>query len=284
MKAKIRPETRERADYAVLPFLGGVELLTASFTTHAFSRHFHEGYAIGRILRGAMRFHYLGENLVAPAGEVNLVVPGETHDGQAADASGWAYRMFYLKPEALYEASKALSEKPFHPDFSMGVIRDPALAARVAAAHAAMENPDVSLMEKETRLLRLLADWISRHADQRRPWPEVRPDHGPARLARDYIEAHCGRDIPLSELSRAANASPFHLVRLFTREYGLPPHAFLTQTRLDRAKELLTGRGPVRLADVAAAAGFADQSHLTRLFKRRFGFTPGKFRKIVQNT
>jgi len=281
MKGETTPKTRECADYAVLPFLGGVEMLSASFVTHSFSRHFHEGYAIGRILRGAMRFRYLGENLVAPAGEVNLVVPGETHDGCAADGAGWAYRMFYVKPEALYEASKALSPKPFLPDFSMGVIRDPSLAACVASTHESLAAPDVSLLEKETRLLWLLAEWISRHADQRRPWPTIKPERGAAGLARDYLMTHMDRDIPLEELSKAANSSPFHLVRLFTREYGLPPHAFLTQVRLDRAKELLAGK--TRLADVAAATGFADQSHLTRLFKRRFGLTPGKFRKIVQN-
>lgn len=282
MKDKKRSEAPERAEYAALPFLGGVEMLSASFVTHSFSRHFHEGYAIGRILRGAMRFRYLGENLVAPAGEVNLVVPGEAHDGQAADATGWSYRMFYVKPEALFEASKALSPKPFLPDFRMGVIHDPTLAACVAATHEKLSSPDVSLLEKETRLLWLLAEWISRHADQRRPWPKIRPERGAARLTRDYIMAHMGRDIPLEELAGAANLSPFHLVRLFTREYGLPPHAFLTQVRLDRAKELLSGA--TRLADVAAETGFADQSHLTRLFKRRFGLTPGRFRKIVQNT
>lgn len=276
------PETREFADYAVLPFLGGVEMLSASYANQSFSRHFHEGYALGRIQRGALRFRYRGETLVAPAGEINLVVPGEAHDGRPADSNGWSYRMFYLKPEALLEASKALSPKPFLPDFRMGVIRDPGLAACVAATHETLSSPDVSLLEKETRLLWLLAEWISRHADQRRPWPEVRSERGAARLARDYIMAHMDRDIPLTELSGAANLSPFHLVRLFTREYGLPPHAFLTQVRLDRAKELLSGKA--RLADVACDTGFADQSHLTRLFKRRFGLTPGRFRKIVQNS
>ncbi len=127
-----------------------------------------------------------------------------------------------------------------------------------------------------------MAQCKTRHADQRRPWPKIRPERGAARLARDYIAAHADRDIPLFDLAKAVNASPFHLVRLFTREYGLPPHAFLTQVRLDRAKELLAGKA--RLADVAAETGFADQSHLTRLFKRRFGLTPGRFRKIVQNT
>ena len=58
---------------------------------------------MGCIVDGAMRFNYLGENVVAPRGQVNLVVPGEPHDGHGADEAGWAYRMFYLPPGALVD-------------------------------------------------------------------------------------------------------------------------------------------------------------------------------------
>ena len=79
--------------------------------------------------------------MVAAKGQVNLVVPGEAHDGHGADSEGWAYRMFYLKPEALMEAAGALVARPDFPHFRMGVIDDPALAGCVASTHRLPGKP-----------------------------------------------------------------------------------------------------------------------------------------------
>ena len=277
-----RQPDKESARYATFPFLGGVDLLRATYVTHSFSRHFHEGYAVGCIEHGAMRFRYQGESLVAAQGEVNLVVPGEAHDGHAASHEGWSYRMFYLPPQALRESAKALTQSPGLPHFRAGVIRDPALAQCIRATHRALENPTVPALEKETRLLWLLAHWISRHADTPGSWPDPPQEHRAVALAREYLDARFAEDITLPGLARAAGLSPFHLLRVFERQLGVTPHDYLTQIRVERAREkLLT---PARLADVALETGFADQSHLTRTFKKRYGVTPGRFRKIVQNS
>jgi AraC-like DNA-binding protein len=287
------PGARESARMTVLPFLGGVELLRARFVTQSFSRHFHDGYAVGCIEGGAMRFRYQGETLVAPAGQVNLVVPGEAHDGHGATPEGWAYRMFYLPPRALIEAASAFSVRPELPDFRMGVIDDPILAACIVRTHRLLESPEVSALEKETRLLWLLAQWISRWAEDGGGWRDGVSGHRPGgrsrdgrehravARARDVVQARFGEDLPLGGLAREAGLSPFHLVRVFERETGVTPHAYLTQVRVERARQRLAG--PERLADIAAACGFADQAHLTRLFKRQTGMTPGNYRKNLQN-
>ena len=267
---------------SVLPFLGGVEMLTARFVTQSFSRHFHEGYAVGCIVDGAMRFRYMGADVVAPRGQVNLVVPGEPHDGHGADASGWAYRMFYLRPEALMEAAQALMPRPSLPHFRTGVIDDPALAACVRRTHGILERAETSALEKETRLLWLLAHWISRHGVDRGALPEPGREHRAVGLAREFLRGRLDEDVRLDELAREAGLSPFHLVRVFERQTGITPHAYLTQARVERARALLAGQD--RLADIAASCGFADQAHLTRLFKRHVGVTPGRYRNILQNS
>ena len=89
------------------------------------------------------------------------------------------------------------------------------------------------------------------------------------------MQAHFARDLSINELAACAGLSPFHFVRCFRRATGLPPHAWLTQLRLDHARALLgRGRSP---ADAAVAAGFYDQSHLIRHFKRTYGITPGQY-------
>jgi AraC-like DNA-binding protein len=87
------------------------------------------------------------------------------------------------------------------------------------------------------------------------------------------------RSPSLAELSAVARLSPFHLLRLFRAGVGLPPHQYLMSLRVERSKELL-GRG-APIAEVAARTGFADQSHLTRCFKRLAGVTPGRFDRAV---
>lgn len=278
----MNPKARQEwATGTSLPLLGGVELLRACYVRQNFSRHVHEGYALGVIESGALAFRYRGEGLVAAAGEINLVVPGEAHDGHAALPGGWAYRMFYLPPEALARAAAELSPGPGLPHFAPGVLTDPELAADVAAVHRLALDPETPLLARETRLLGLLTAWIARHAASRPGPRRLGAEHAAVAAARDYLRDHLEEDVGLEELARACGLSPWHLVRVFARDTGLPPHAWLVQARLERARTLLAG--PSRLADIAAETGFADQAHLTREFKRRHGLTPGAYRKIVQN-
>lgn len=273
---------RESASMSSLPFFGGVDLLEATFVTQNFSRHFHEGYAVGGITRGAMEFEYLGSKHVAPAGQVNLVVPGEAHDGHAAGDDGWSYAMFYLRPQALKEAAKAVGARGALPHFRMGVINDPALASCVLQTHRALHDEGTSSLEKETRLYWLLAHWITRHADNRGSLPPTGREHRAVRRVRDMIRDEFARDIRLDDIAALAGLSPFHLLRVFREHTGITPHALLTQTRIEQARKLLASRK--RLADIAQECGFADQAHMTRQFKRQIGITPGRFRKIVQNS
>jgi AraC family transcriptional regulator len=93
----------------------------------------------------------------------------------------------------------------------------------------------------------------------------------------DYVDAHLGGDIHLTELAQAVGLSEFHFAKLFKRSTGASPHQYILQRRLERAKELL--RNPtLSLSNISLEAGFADQSHFTNVFRRFVGATPSKFR------
>jgi AraC family transcriptional regulator len=94
-----------------------------------------------------------------------------------------------------------------------------------------------------------------------------------------FIQHHYAEPISLDDIAAAAHLSPYHLARLFKQATGHTPHQYLIQVRANSARALLTsGAGERSLADVATAVGFADQSHLTRHFKRQFGITPKRVR------
>lgn len=96
----------------------------------------------------------------------------------------------------------------------------------------------------------------------------------------DFINENYATDLSLSDIAAAAHLSPFHLSRIFKRATGATPHQYLLQVRVNSARSLLTaGAGDRSLAEVAAAVGFADQSHLTRHFKRMLGVTPKQLRQ-----
>jgi AraC-like DNA-binding protein len=90
---------------------------------------------------------------------------------------------------------------------------------------------------------------------------------------RDLIESRYDGPLTLAERSEAAGLSRFHALRQFRARFGLPPHVYLQQLHVRRARALVLAWGA--LADVAFAVGFADQAHMTRAFRRIVGYTPG---------
>ena len=96
---------------------------------------------------------------------------------------------------------------------------------------------------------------------------------------RDALHERFAEEVPLEELAALAGMSKCHLVHLFHKEVGLPPHAYQIQLRVARARVLVAAGVP--LAEVATMTGFADQSHLTRLFKRVVGMPPGQYAALL---
>jgi len=275
----LRPAAQATTTACRLPFGDDILVIRASYRNQRFSRHAHDGYALGVIEAGALAFRYRGCQVVAPAGSVSLAQPGVPHDGAAAVPEGWRYRMLYLPEKAL---APVLPEGAPPPHFRPGVIEDPWLATLIARTHRVLLAPEPGLLAKQTLLLALLATWIGRHADAPPVTPSVGREPRAVRLVLTMLEEHFAENPSLDDLAEAVGLSPWYLARVVTLTTGLPPHAHLLEFRLRNVRARLAG--PQRLADIAALVGFADQSHLSRAFRARFGLTPGAYRKIVQNT
>ncbi len=270
---------REEARYFRDQRLPGVELLRATYRRQRFARHFHDCYALGVIEQGGLRFDYLGREHLAPAGSVSLVAPGEVHNGDAGGGAGWSYRMLYLAPDLVHAAARETGRDGL-PDFSQGVLEDPVLAAQVRGLHLALERDGVAGLELDSRLLAALTRWVSLHAAGARGLPRAGSEPRAVRLARECLDAKFREDIRLADLARQAGMSPFHLVRVFGRSTGLPPARYQLLRRVEYARSRLPGAES--LAEIALLAGFADQSHFTREFKRILGVPPGQYRKMLQ--
>jgi len=250
----------------------GVEAVAAD-TAHAFGRHTHDQYGMGVILRGAQK-SLSGRGIVeAKAGDIITVNPGEVHDGTPLGEGGREWRMLYFDPAALADTIEDLTEGAIgDAELAHPAICDPASAARFVSLFRAITDPQGGYSEIETRenLLLLLARLID--GGNQRPMHGV--PHG-IELARTRIDDDPSEPISLNELAGISGISQFRLVRGFSKVTGLTPHAYLVQRRLQRARRLIAAGAT--LANAALASGFADQSHMTRLFVRTYGMSPGLY-------
>ncbi len=98
----------------------------------------------------------------------------------------------------------------------------------------------------------------------------------------DYIEQHLDQPLALGELARLVALSEYHFARMFSTSFGLPPHRYVLQRRLLRARELLQ-HSALPLGEIALACGFASASHFSNRFRQAFGAAPGLLRAARQS-
>jgi len=241
--------------------------------------------------------HYICMNLGAPH-RLRFECDGRSHAGirgngdivvmPAAKASYWHRDAagdglhLFVQPSFLASVAAGTGLAYGEPDLAAAFcVRDPQIEHIGIALQAEADQgcPNGSLYG-ESLATALAVHMLRRYSITPRATSEPAGGLTPARLRRavDFIQSYLGQDISIAQVADAAGISPFHFARQFRRSTGLSPHQYLTERRVERAREmLLNGAGTI--GEVASAVGFADQSHLSRHFKRLVGTTPGHFAK-----
>lgn len=257
------------------PALPGIERIEARFRGKVFEMHRHDTYAIGVTLGGVQTFQYRGISRASLPGQVIVLHPDEVHDGGAGTEAALHYRMIYLEPSLLLRGlGEGVPGLPFVrlPVFSDVELRDDLLALLGPLDKGLEELASGDLVAR-------IARGLARHAGQ-----PVKPLGALAlhqiERARDYLEAHALEAVRADELEDVAGLDRFTLYRHFRKAFATSPHRFLLMRRLGYARTLIEAGEP--LAEIAAATGFADQSHLTRHFKKAFGLTPGRWADLTE--
>jgi AraC-like DNA-binding protein len=251
---------------------GVAEVLHAQMTSHVYPMHTHESWTLLIVDDGMIRYDLHRHEHGALHRAVTLLPPRVPHNGRAATSSGFRKRVVYL--DLSYLPASLIG-----PAVDRPVLFDPLLRQRIHQLHRALDEPGGEL-EAESRLA-LVAERLHQHLDGH---AVVRltgeQEAGPARAdvahqLRELIDAGFRDKVTLRQASAAIHAHPAHLVRMFSREFGISPHQYLTGRRVDLARRLLLDGVPPSAA--AATVGFFDQSHLNRSFRRLLGTSPGRF-------
>lgn len=270
------PKAENWIKFWCAPQLGGrVELSRGIGVTHVYPWHWHEEVQISAIEAGADFLSLRGAEHSTPPGSLSFIPPGEVHSNRHSTAGGCTYRTLNVSPELLTRAFGGLAIEEAMFSLSQPVLVDADLFRRFIATHVRLEELPSRLVS-DVLLLRLLEEMLQRTSRMRTTAGCGRGERLAVRRVREYLVEAYAENVSLDDLAKVANLSPYHLHRVFTREVGMPPHAFQTQVRISRAKILLNESKPLHV--VAAETGFADQSHFTREFKRYVGLTPGAYR------
>ncbi|UVK43221.1 AraC family transcriptional regulator [Mesorhizobium sp. AR07] len=253
----------------------GMERIEARFHGSAFDLHRHDTYAIGVTLHGVQTFRYLGATRHSLPGQIIVLHPDELHDGGAGTEDGLRYRMLYLEPSLMLDCLGGAS-LPFVRE---GVVTDAAFRGTLLSALGPLEEELDELFVDD--FLAQLMQSLNRHAGQPAK-PMTRTAWRAAMLARDYLTDNLARPVRSDELEAITGLDRYALSRHFRAAFSTSPHRFLVMRRLQSARRMIAAGEP--LAQIAIEAGFNDQSHFIRQFKKAFGMTPGRWSSLIHGS
>lgn len=241
-----------------------VELIDAQLRVGAFSPHRHDTYTIAVTTSGVQSFNYRGKRWQSLPGQVVILHPDEVHDGYCCNQTGFSYRAAYLPP-AHVQTVIGGAALPF---LAEGVSTDADLVGSVLRL-IAMCSAGNELFGYHDALHQFVSA-MQRCEDG----PPARRSVNREAVMRvqEFLDGVPGPETNLDQLEELAGYDRWQLSRDFRALLGTSPYRYLQCRRLELAGQLL--RSGLGMAAAAHEAGFADQSHFGRVFRRTFGTTP----------
>jgi AraC-like DNA-binding protein len=240
-----------------------------------YTRHAHEHFSIGAITAGRSTYIHEQSAFEVSAGTVVLMNPGDVHACNPIDDQPWSYLMLYVDTPWLTDLQHQLgfsSDLAFR-RFSTTHTDDASLFAGLKGLYEVLVDTEQDVLSKHSAAVEFFTEVQQRLNPGDQP---LREPNFKLERAADYIRDHCTQLLKLEDICEAAQLSPSYLIRAFKQHYGMTPHAFLVNRRIQFAQDRL--RSGQLIADVALEAGFADQAHFQRVFKQHLAATPGQYR------
>ncbi|WP_052869621.1 AraC family transcriptional regulator [Streptomyces niger] len=255
--------------------LPGLDLLRARYVRHTFPRHSHDGFVLGAVSGGIEEVGLPEGTVRAGHGSVVMINPEVPHTARAGVDEGWTYSTLYTSAELVAGIAAETTTLRGTPGFTQTSVMDVHTARLIHEVHRAAEEGNALAADSVLRII--VARLLHAHGGSLPTRTPRTAGALRAARARDILQERLAEPPTLEELAAQLETSPFALLRAFKDAYGMPPHTWLTDLRIRRARRLLeSGSMP---AEAAAAVGFTDQPHLNRHFTKIVGVPPGAYRR-----
>ena len=238
-----------------------------------FTKHFHDTYSIGLTNGGLFKSIVSNQSCLAYENSTRVINPGEVHYG---DSQSWNFRSFYPKVELLVEIYEQMFAERKIPFFKEHIIEDKKLFSLLYIFfRSAYINSEKMVIE--TNMINVLSYLIQNYTDHTRKNVAMFNDKEIIKNSIEYINDSLEYNLSLDQLSQNSSLSKYHFLRVFKKNVGLTPHHYILTQRIYKAKELVLNGSS--LSEAGLMAGFNDQSHFIRNFKKIYGYSPKELLK-----
>jgi len=235
-----------------------ISLMKNSFEKKAYKKHFHNTYSVSLITAGVCVFSKNRSRYRAKKGDVRVINPYEIHE---IYSSSWEHVNLVLS--ASYVRHIAKNFKDINIGFKT-IIDDKQLASDI-------QNLYDKNSKKTEEILRYMLENYSKISDKE----PLHVEKSKLQKAVLYIYQNANNEsIELDEIVSHVGFSKYHFLREFKKEFGLTPHRYVQNIKINNARRMLHCKLP--LSQIAQECGFYDQSHFIKTYKKFFGHTPSK--------
>lgn len=258
-----------------------VTVLQAAMSDFSYGKHAHEEFSFGVTLTGRQDFFANRAFHRSSPGHVIVFNPEDVHDGCSGVDDVLQYRMLYIHPVQLEPLLICAGINSSNFRISDTLLDDQILRQHILKMVYLIESPVIDKLQQESQLYEI-AKRIAQY------YGEYLPDQRVSRVdslllrAKDFIHENITAQLDLDEISGHISLSKFHFLRLFRQQFGMTPHQYILNCRVNCARnDLASGK---QLDDVVFTYGFSDLSHFNRRFKPVFGMTPRQYQQLLLNT
>lgn len=239
--------------------------------------HSHSSWSLGALVQGTCTFIYRDHNYYLIQGDLVLINPEWPHACNPIAEQSWGYIMVYIDKDWLtaLRYSEGLLEQPIWQDIANVIITNEDLYQNYCEMVACLFDNKRELLDKQTHVVDYLSTLMHSLNNRKIEFEEQTPSV--LKTLAEYLEQHCTEELSLDDLCLWTGYSPSHLIRRFKHYFGLTPHAYIVNKRIQYSQHHL--KKGLSIAETALNAGFADQAHFQRTFKRLVAATPNQYRQ-----
>ncbi len=252
----------------------GVEIKKCHHAEHTFKEHLHNELSIGYIEEGETDLLVNGVNYYMKAGDAIVIQPHVMHRCIPRDITKWQSTIIYVSKDIMETLNIATKFPLSHHQSAIEMVTLSKQHVEMVLELIEVLTLSRDTFEKETLLGDILLQ-LSCTADTK-----VYFDYNAlANRSLKYIEDHVDGTLSLREMEEALGASRYTIIKAFREHYNATPGAYSMQLRAAKAKGLI--RTSLTLVEVATEAGYYDQAHFSREFKKAYGVTPKAYREML---